>query len=295
MLKASGDTRRRMAAMAGAMALIVGGVTVGGMLQRLRDSALPSPAAESSDNAAKLTHYRSMLDRLRWMAARKDWKGVVSYTDAGCAEGEPCDAALRFARFEAWMRLGNPERALEGQAALGLAKGPAGVACVLALRGDRQGYLAHTGAILRAADLVKMESTEANNAAWTCVLMRGATPEPGKVVALSRKAVSRVSGADRANFRNTLGVALYRNSQDAEAVEVLKQAEAFESSPYNEVFLALAHRRLGHRAEAARFASAFRTHMDSTFGRTESVRQEKILFLRELDEAMPLKSGGSDS
>ena len=43
----------------------------------------------------------------------------------------------------------------------------------------------------------------------------------------------------------------------------------------------------GHKKQAENYASAYRKHMDESFGRTEAARHEKVLFLQELNQTMP--------
>ena len=185
------------------------------------------------------------------------------------------------------MRLGNPEKALADRAHLPFERNASGMACALAILGNREEYLAQTGALLKDIDPASLNATDSNNTAWACVLMPGATPDPEKVVALARTGAAGAQGDELPNYLNTLGIALYRTGRDAEAVQVLARAEAISENPYNRVFLAMAHHRLGHKEVSLGYAKAFRTHMDESFGRTEAARHEKVLFLRELNSTMP--------
>lgn len=281
MLKASGDTRRRSHILGGALLFILGGATLAGVVQRQR------PASPDVDNALSIERYRSASNRLRELSSRRAWKEVVTLADENCAEGEPCNGILRLARFEAWMRLGNVAKAMEDRAALGLDRDPAGVSCALAIEGKQEEFLAHAEALLKKADIERLSATEANNLAWACVLMPGAVSQPETVVALARKGAAGAPREDLPNFLNTLGVALYRTRRDAEAIQTLDRTERLYGNPYNEVFLALVHHRLGHKEKAEGYAKKFREHMDESFGRTEAARHEKVLFLQELNEAMP--------
>src|SRR5262249_53932058 len=58
-------------------------------------------------------------------------------------------------------------------------------------------------------------------------------------------------------FWNTLGVARYRAGQLEQAIQALDRSRQLrrEDDSYNTFFLAMAHRRLGHKAEAARWYS----------------------------------------
>ena len=62
---------------------------------------------------------------------------------------------------------------------------------------------------------------------------------------------------------STLGAALYRAGRFEKSINCLKeciQKRNGESLPQDWVFLALAHHRLGHRAEALRWLARFQTY-----------------------------------
>ena len=284
MLKASGDTRRRSLILGGALAFILGGATLASVFQR---QARESSTRPDIDSSALIQRYRNTSNRLRELSARRAWKEVVTLADESCTDGEPCNGILRLARFEAWMRLGNVQKAMEGRALLGFDRDPAGVSCAFAIEGKQEEFLAHAESLLKKADLGRLSAMEANNLAWACALMPGSVPQPETILKLARKGAAGATGEDVPNFLNTLGVALYRTGHDAEAIQALDRAELLYGNPYNEVFLALAHHRLGRKEKAEVYARKFREHMDESFGRTEASRYEKVLFLQELNEAMP--------
>jgi tetratricopeptide (TPR) repeat protein len=95
-----------------------------------------------------------------------------------------------------------------------------------------------------------------NELAWFLVM----NPEPGlrdaaRAVRLARKSVT--ARPESANYRNTLGVAHYRNGDDRAAVAELERAMGLEAggTPHDWFFLAMAHWRLGDRDQA-------RTYLD---------------------------------
>jgi WD40 repeat protein/tetratricopeptide (TPR) repeat protein len=100
-------------------------------------------------------------------------------------------------------------------------------------------------------------SEVANRVAWTCSLGPDATDEPGRPVQLARQAVA--AAPTDYNYVNTLGAALYRARQWEEAVKRLEESERFNTARGSDVrvwdwlFLAMAHRQLGHGEEAGRW------------------------------------------
>ncbi len=95
-----------------------------------------------------------------------------------------------------------------------------------------------------------------NGRAWE--LANGPEPrrELDRAVALGRRAADLVPGD--AMSLNTLGVALYRSGRYDEAIDTLERSLAAgrgQTDAFDLFFLAMAHHRLGHRADA-------RTHFD---------------------------------
>jgi tetratricopeptide (TPR) repeat protein len=75
--------------------------------------------------------------------------------------------------------------------------------------------------------------------------------DPELAVALARRAIALAPG--QPTVLNTLGVALYRAGQYTEAIAVLEQSLAAGKGRFDAddlIFLAMAHHRLNHRAEA---------------------------------------------
>ncbi len=114
--------------------------------------------------------------------------------------------------------------------------------------------LAHS-AISRLMALEPTQANTCNVLAW--VLATG--PEPLRnstvAVAFARRAIAdeTVSQDDRANYLNTLGLALYRNRELAEAIRILEQsmtADLERIDPFNLYFLSMCSSRMGDDAKA---------------------------------------------
>jgi tetratricopeptide (TPR) repeat protein len=100
----------------------------------------------------------------------------------------------------------------------------------------------------RSRDLLAMCC---NNRAWELATGPESHRDPDRALVLSRRATGLAPG--RATFLNTLGVVQYRAGQYAEAFATLQQSLKEGrglSDGFDLFFLAMAHHRLGHRAEA---------------------------------------------
>src|SRR5207253_3210707 len=93
----------------------------------------------------------------------------------------------------------------------------------------------------------------ANDIAWACALAPDAVSDPAIPLHLAQRAVAK----DRSsNSLNTLAAVLYRAGRFEQAVRTLNQGIAMQKdggTADDFVFLAMAHQRLGHRAEARRW------------------------------------------
>ena len=90
-----------------------------------------------------------------------------------------------------------------------------------------------------------------NNRAWTDATGPFIERDPERAVAWARRAVALAPGVHF--FLNTLGVALYRTGQYAEAISVLDRSLAAgkgQLAAFDLFFLAMAHDQLGHHREA---------------------------------------------
>lgn len=89
-----------------------------------------------------------------------------------------------------------------------------------------------------------------NDQAWTDANGPIIQRDPDRALILARRAVALLP--DR-RFLNTLGLALYRVGQYAEAIPVLDQSLATgtgDSAAYDLFILAMAHQKLGHASQA---------------------------------------------
>ena len=110
--------------------------------------------------------------------------------------------------------------------------------------GDRAGYRTTCQKLLEAFAQTR-SAAAANNVAWACVLVPEAGVDIAQVVALAERVVET---APRPVYLNTLGAALYRAGQDDAAIATLKP-----SGPWNLLFLAMAHHRLGRTDKAREY------------------------------------------
>jgi WD40 repeat protein/serine/threonine protein kinase/tetratricopeptide (TPR) repeat protein len=106
-------------------------------------------------------------------------------------------------------------------------------------------------------------SLTANDVAWYCVLAPDAVADRAAPVRLAQSAVDGAPAAAKPVYLNTLGAALYRAGRFQEAVSRLEEGirgRGDESLPQDWVFLAMAHRQLGHDAEARGWLDRLRAY-----------------------------------
>jgi Tfp pilus assembly protein PilF len=90
-----------------------------------------------------------------------------------------------------------------------------------------------------------------NNLAWELVARPESDRDQSRAVPLARRAVALAADSDK--FLNTLGLALYRAGQHAEAIPALERSLArnnIASVPYDLLFLALCHTKHGDAGRA---------------------------------------------
>jgi WD40 repeat protein/serine/threonine protein kinase/tetratricopeptide (TPR) repeat protein len=126
-----------------------------------------------------------------------------------------------------------------------------------------------TNAILTASWTTNLAFS--NSVVWPCALTPDAVADPGVPVRLAQAALkihalTEREGSDRLRI---LGAALYRAGRFAEAIRILEESHRGRGDggdPQGFAFLALAHQRLGHRAEARRWLDKLAAHQPKETG-----------------------------
>jgi WD40 repeat protein/serine/threonine protein kinase len=129
-------------------------------------------------------------------------------------------------------------------------------------QGDRAGLRQACSDLLARYGTVTNPDT-ANTVAWSCVLGPDVVADPETLVRLAEAALTAFPTAQKPIVMNTLGAALYRAGRFEESIHWLEEGirkRGGESLPQDWAFLALAHHRLDHRAEALRWLDRFRTY-----------------------------------
>jgi tetratricopeptide (TPR) repeat protein len=94
---------------------------------------------------------------------------------------------------------------------------------------------------------------DALDAARVCTLRPDAVPEPAQLVRIAENAEKAAGVAPMVMYRTTRGIVLYRAGRFEEAIQRLNESIAARNGDgiFQEwLFLAMAHHRLGHAAEA---------------------------------------------
>jgi WD40 repeat protein/serine/threonine protein kinase/tetratricopeptide (TPR) repeat protein len=129
--------------------------------------------------------------------------------------------------------------------------------------GDRAGWRGATAALLdRFGGTI--DPRAAGEVARSCALGPGAAADPAVPVRLAESAFGLdTDGTEKADALSTLGAALYRAGRSDDAIRRLEEAirvRGGEGTPRDWAFLAMAHQRLGHRAEARLWLDRLREH-----------------------------------
>jgi WD40 repeat protein/tetratricopeptide (TPR) repeat protein len=156
--------------------------------------------------------------------------------------------------------------------------------------GDRAAYRAAIAAMLD--HLSESAAPELVHAvAWRCVLGPDGSADLEQPVRLAERAVKAAPNEmRRGDYLNTLGAALYRAGRLDAAIERLDEAVGLKGAsphPTDFAFLAMAHHRLGHHAEAGRWLGPLRDHRPSA-DPNDFWRELEIRLLRDETEALVL-------
>jgi tetratricopeptide (TPR) repeat protein len=202
-------------------------------------------ARAPDDPVARLERGLVALRLGQFQAAADDFTRVLA--------AEADHGVERYSRTRAWLALGRFHDALTDLDEL-IRSDPHN-ATFLELRGQVHESLGHhqaaQGDLDRAAGLLGQDAVKLNNAAWELATGVVYLPDPERAVSLARKAVA--AAPDQPLILNTLGVALYRAGQHAQAIATLEQSLAAtkgQVAAFDLFFLAMARHRLGQTVQA---------------------------------------------
>jgi tetratricopeptide (TPR) repeat protein len=134
-------------------------------------------------------------------------------------------------------------------------------------------------------------SLTANNIARHCVLAPGAVADSEAPVRLAELAVNGAQADEKPLYLSTLGAALLRAGRIQEAISRLEEGirlRAGKSLPADRIFLALAHQRLGHHAEALGWFDRLETYRPNASPEHYWDELEIRLLRREAEAAVVL-------
>lgn len=311
-MQASDDTRKRLVTVLAIAGTLLGGWALWGAAARWAErrgepAIAYTPGRISREVARQSRLLRTIRAALTERGRAGDWETVIRLADMACDKND-CPDPIRALRAEAAVRAGKTARAqadfavlLEPAAQmlsrtdvnprLGFVgrENPTGRADYLAVSGRRAEYESHRRDLNQMADPDPATPLVANNLAWACALLPGPPADFAKPIARARDAVARASGRERATYLNTLGVLQYRRGDIDAALATLRQAESLQEEPFNWPFLALALRRRGETAEAARWEKKLVDYLDATFGQntidqSANTRHELLLFFQEMGQ-----------
>jgi len=146
--------------------------------------------------------------------------------------------------------------------------------------------------VLQEPGKVNFGALNSNSLTWYLVKSPGLAQETYAVIARFA-ALVLLAAPDRAEYSNTIGVALYRAGRYEEAIGHLAESDRLlrldperggpVGSPADQAFLAMAHHRLGHGAEAAEAMERLGRLMQET---SAALRPENQAFLAEAEAVL---------
>jgi WD40 repeat protein/Flp pilus assembly protein TadD len=225
---------------------------------RVWDASDPTPAAKAAQRDAVALRasdwHQSEATACEHAGA---WFGVVFHASR-LLEAQPGQWRVHDLRGRAYAQLREWDRAAADLAAavkLGAddRRTWTHFARVSLQRGDRQAYRRVCAQALERFGATR-DPAMANTIAWICQLAPDAVTDPDRPVQLARRATA--AQPQHRVYVNTLGAALYRAGQFAEAVRQLEDAVRLHGeggTAHDWLFLAMAHHCLGQAAEARRW------------------------------------------
>jgi serine/threonine protein kinase/WD40 repeat protein len=165
---------------------------------------------------------------------------------------EPLERGESFARSGCWDQAAS---AFDHAIALGAPHVDAQACRVrfLLARGYDSAYSEACRELLSMFDATNVGPRTLNVLAWSCAQGPAALTD---YAALIRVTESAIASARTSNRLNTLGALLYRAGRFEDAIQVLERSRELHGAggtPFDALFLAMAHHRLGHREEAQRW------------------------------------------
>jgi WD40 repeat protein len=214
------------------------------------------------------------LARAAYFADLRQWRDAIdAYGSALKLSGQ--NAITLDRRGDAWAELGNwTEAAADYVAALKITPLDTHIAYLQSLASQRLGrpddYRAIVRILIRQAQDTH-DPDEQNRAAWACAVLPNAVDDPNPMVEMARDAVKQKPG----NYAcaSTLGSILTRAGRHEEAIKALEAAmklkprdkgmeTKFDGTPFDWVFLAISHARLGHKDIAIEYLDQTDAHME---------------------------------
>jgi hypothetical protein len=175
---------------------------------------------------------------------REDFRKLLADAEA---KALPVDKARYYILLSQW----DPAAAEYAKADLvasPLTSDACGYACLLVIRGDREGYDRFCQGMIQCAGQTK-DPWEANILARSCALARKSPVDPARAVQWANQAVA---GEQTPWYRHALGLAQHRAGQFDHALQSFTRSNVQEwnNAALNWFRLALVHHSLGHTDEA---------------------------------------------
>jgi serine/threonine protein kinase/WD40 repeat protein/Tfp pilus assembly protein PilF len=156
-------------------------------------------------------------------------------------------------------------------------------------------YAEAVAALRKATKTYAQSAMSHNNLAWLLASGPPAVRDAREAVGEARQAVKLAP--QTADYHNTLGVALYRTGQYAEALPVLEKSLALrngESDAFDLFFLAMCQARLGNRSKAVELSGRALEWLSQRRGELPASWQRELEKIRaETDEVLGLPAGPS--